>query len=226
MVILKYSNIGTNDKYTIISFLRGVWIMILDLNVMLALVPFLLLIGSALIIYGKEILDVMSFPIGALAGGILAYMIIKGLLHGVEIPLWVSIIVTIAMAIGGGIVGKGTTAMLLALFAATVIVDVIQAFVENEEVLMVVIGLVLFLGLVALVPRFMEVFSSFLGGASFALGVSPFLDGLDPIPMRLTQFGIIIALTVLGAFIQYYVYRKVAEMKERVTWIPTRKAAA
>lgn len=200
--------------------------MILDLNVLLALVPFLLLIGFTLVIYGKEILDVMSFPIGALAGGILAYMILKGLLHGVEIPIVVAVIVTIAMAIGGGIVGKGTTAMLLALFTSTVIVDVIQAFVEDQTVLLVVIGLVLFLGLVALVPRFMEVFSSFLGGVSFTLGITPFLDGLDVIPTRLIQLGLILVLTILGAFIQYYVYRKVSEMKEQTTWIPTKKSSA
>ena len=200
--------------------------MILDLNVLLALIPFLLLIGSALVIYGKEILDVMSFPIGALAGGILAYMILEGLLHGINIPLWVALIVTIAMATGGGIVGKGTTAMLLALFTAAVIVDVISAFVEDQAVLLVVIGLVLFLGLVALVPRFMEVFSSFLGAVTFTLGITPFLDGMDVIPTRMIQLGIIIALTVGGAFLQYYVYKKVAQMKERITWVPTKGSSA
>jgi hypothetical protein len=200
--------------------------MILDLNILMALIPFLLLIGSALIIYGKEILDVMAFPIGALAGGILAYMILKGLLHGVDIPLWISLIVTIGMAIGGGIVGKGTTAMLLALFTATVIVDVIHAFVEDQAVLLVVIGLVLFLGLVALVPRFMEIFSSFLGAVTFTLGITPLLDGMDVVPTRLIQLGIILALTALGAFLQYYVYRKLAQIKEQITWIPTKKSSA
>jgi hypothetical protein len=202
------------------------WLMILDLNILMALIPFLLLIGSALIIYGKEILDVMAFPIGALAGGILAYMILRGLLHGVDIPLWISLIVTIGMAIGGGIVGKGTTAMLLALFTATVIVDVIHAFVEDQAVLLVVIGLVLFLGLVALVPRFMEIFSSFLGAVTFTLGITPLLDGMDVVPTRLIQLGIILALTALGAFLQYYVYRKLAQIKEQITWIPTKKSSA
>lgn len=201
--------------------------MILDLNVLLALVPFLILIGLTLMIYGKEILDVLSFPIGALAGGILAYMIFEGLLINEQIPLLVEIIVTIAMAIGGGLVGKGTTFMLLALFTATVIVDVIRAFISDDNaVLLVVIGLVLFLGLVALVPRFMEVFSSFLGGTSFAMGIAPFLDGMDVVPARLIQFGIIIAMTIAGTFIQRYVYGKVAKMKEQITWVPAKRAAA
>ena len=201
--------------------------MILDLNVLLALTPLLMLIGIALVIYGKEILDIMSFPIGALAGGILAYMILEGLLESITIPIWISIIVTIAMAIGGGLVGKGTTAMLLALFTSAVLVDMIAAFIgDGNEVLLVVIGLVVFLGMVALVPRFTEVFSSFLGGTTFAMGVTPYLDGLDEIVVRMIQFSIIIVLCAIGGFVQFWLNKKVQQMKQQITWVPAKKTSA
>ncbi|MGA1819755.1 MAG: hypothetical protein ACMUHU_01975 [Thermoplasmatota archaeon] len=201
--------------------------MILDLSVLIALAPFLVLIGLALVIYGKEILDIMAFPIGALAGGILAYMILEGLLESIHIPILISIIITIIMAIGGGLVGKGTTAMLLALFTSTVIVDVVAVFIGyDKEVLLVVIGLVLFLGMVALVPRFMEVFSSFLGGTAFAMGITPFLDGMDDLVLRVIQFSIIMVLCVIGGFVQFWVNKKVARMKEQITWVPTKGSSA
>jgi len=200
--------------------------MILDLSVLVALAPLLVLIGLAMVIYGKEILDIMAFPIGALAGGILAYMILEGLLESINIPIPVSIIVTIIMAVGGGLVGKGTTAMLLALFTSTVIVDMVAVFIGyDQEVILVVIGLVIFLGMVALVPRFMEVFSSFLGGTAFAMGVTPFLDGMDDVVIRVIQFSIIMVLCVMGGFIQFWVHKKMTQMKEHVTWIPKKTSA-
>ena len=186
-----------------------------------------MLIGIALVIYGKEILDIMAFPIGALAGGILAYMILEGLLESFEISIWISLVVTVIMAVGGGMVGKGTTAMLLALFTSTVLVDVVAAFFpDTSDVVLVVIGLVLFLGLVAFVPRFMEVFSSFLGGAAFAMGVAPFLDGSTDIARVLIQISIILFLCVIGGFLQYWVHKKLSDMKSQVAWIPTKKSSA
>ncbi|MBN1539490.1 MAG: hypothetical protein JW939_05040 [Candidatus Thermoplasmatota archaeon] len=201
--------------------------MILDLSVMMALAPLLMLIGIALVIYGKEILDIMSFPIGALAGGILAYMIMGGLLANYDIPVWISIIVTILMAFGGGLVGKGVTAMLMALFTSTVIVDVISVFLgDGSEIILVVIGLVLFLCMIALVPRFMEVFSSFLGGGAFALGVTPFLENLDVVPARLIQFSIIIVMCVIGSIIQHWLHKKLQKTKEEINWIPSKNTPA
>jgi len=201
--------------------------MILDLDVLIALAPFLMLIGLALVIYGKEILDIMAFPIGALAGGILAYIIMEGLLESIDIPIIISIIITMVMAILGGMVGKGTTAMLLALFTSTVIVDLLAVFIgDGSDVLLVVIGLVLFLGMVALVPRFMEVFSSFLGGAAFAMGITPFMDGMDDMVLRMVQFSIILVLCVAGGFLQFWINKKVTKMKETITWVPTKKTSA
>lgn len=201
--------------------------MILDLSILLALAPLLMLIGIALVIYGKEILDIMSFPIGALAGGILAYMIMGGLLANYDIPVLIKIIVAILLAFGGGIVGKGVTAMLLALFTSTVIVDVISAFLgDGSEIVLVVIGLVLFLCMVALVPRFMEVFSSFLGGGAFAMGVAPFLENMDVVHARLIQFSIIIVLCIAGSFIQHWLHKKLEKMKEEINWIPSKNTTA
>ncbi|RLF66279.1 MAG: hypothetical protein DRN57_07450, partial [Thermoplasmata archaeon] len=54
----------------------------------------LVLIGLCLVLYGREILEVLSFPIGALAGGILAYMILRGLLAPYEIPLLVEVLIS------------------------------------------------------------------------------------------------------------------------------------
>ncbi|MBN1390467.1 MAG: hypothetical protein JXA22_07490 [Candidatus Thermoplasmatota archaeon] len=200
--------------------------MILDLGVTLPVIPFLLLIGIALIIYGKEILDIMSFPIGALAGGILAYMIMGGLLANSDIPTWVSIIVTVLLAIGGGLVGRGTTAMLLALFTSTVIIDVISVFLgDGSDIILIVIGLVLFLAMVALVQRVMEFFSSFLGGTAFVMGLTPLLDAMDDLPLRLVQISVIMVLCISGGFIQRWLNKRLHSSKEQVFWVPTKNTA-
>jgi len=201
--------------------------MILDLVVMQALIPFLIFIGIALVIYGKEILDVMSFPIGALSGGILAYMILRGLLFGVYIPIYIEVIVAIIFAIGGGMLGKGTMAMLLALFGATVIVDVVMAFAGDVNVvILLVVGLVIFLALVVLVHRFMPFFSAFLGGVSVAMGVTPFLDTLDEPIVRILQLSMALTLCVLGGFLQMQIKKKVDGLKEDITWVPGKSPKA
>ncbi|MGA1848062.1 MAG: hypothetical protein ACMUHB_01855 [Thermoplasmatota archaeon] len=195
--------------------------MILDLVVMQALIPFLIFIGIALVIYGKEILDVMSFPIGALSGGILAYMILRGLLFGIEIPIFIEVIVAILFAIGGGMLGKGTMAMLLALFGATVLVDVIMPFAGDVNVvILLVVGLVIFLALVALVHRFMPFFSAFLGGITVAMGITPFMDSLDEPIVRIIQLTIGLSLCVLGGFLQIQIKKKIEKLKEDITWVP------
>jgi hypothetical protein len=201
--------------------------MILDLLVMQALIPFLIFIGIALVIYGKEILDVMSFPIGALSGGILAYMILRGLLFGIDIPIIIEVIVAILFAIGGGMLGKGTMAMLLALFGATVLVDVIMAFAGDVNVvILLVVGLVIFLALVALVHRFMPFFSAFLGGISVAMGITPFIDSLDEPIVRMIQLSIGLSLCVLGGFLQIQIKKKIEKLKEDITWVPKKNPKA
>jgi hypothetical protein len=201
--------------------------MILDLAVIQALIPFLIFIGIALVIYGKEILDVMSFPIGALSGGILAYMILRGLLFGVEIPILIEVFVAIIFAIGGGMLGKGTMAMLLALFGATVMVDVLMAFMGDVNVvILLVVGLVIFLALVALVHRLMPFFSAFLGGTSIAMGFTPFIDSLDEPIVRIIQFSVALALCILGGFLQIQIKKKIEKLKEDITWVPQKNPKA
>ncbi len=197
--------------------------MILDLSVEMVFVPFLVLAGIALVIYGKEILNVLSFAIGAVAGGILAYMIFKGLLLNYNVPFSVELIVSAGLVIGGGLLGKGTMAMLLALFASTVIMDVVAVFIgADSEILLMIIGLIVFLALVPGTQKFMSVFAAFVGGVSVAMGVAPFLDALDEPAIRVIQITIALVLRVAGAFAQHYIGKKIAASKEEITWVPTK----
>ena len=197
--------------------------MILDLPVEVVFVPFLILAGLALVIYGKEILNVLSFTIGAMAGGILAYMIFRGILLNYGVPLIVELVISAGIVIGGGLLGKGTMAMLLALFASTVIVDVVAVFIGSDsEILLMVIGLIIFLALVPGTQKFMNVFAAFVGGVSVTMGITPFLDGLDEPVIRMIQITIALVLCTIGAFAQHYIGKKIAASKEEITWVPTK----
>ncbi|MFW3147018.1 MAG: hypothetical protein ACMUIE_09430 [Thermoplasmatota archaeon] len=197
--------------------------MILDLPVQIIYVPFLIFMGLALVIYGKEILTVLAFTVGAVAGGILAYMILRGMLYGYNIHPAVEVIVAAAFIICGGLVGKGTLAMLLALFASTVFVDVLMPFLGKEnEILLMVIGLVLFLAMVPFTQKFMKTFSSFLGGVVIAMGVTPLLGDMGDPTIRIIQISIALFMTVVGTILQVVIARAVAKRKEEINWIPTK----
>ncbi|MFO8050318.1 MAG: hypothetical protein R6V01_01305 [Thermoplasmatota archaeon] len=197
--------------------------MILDLPVQMVFVPFLLLAGLSLVVYGKEILEVLSFPIGAVTGGILAYMIFKGLLLGYDIPFLIVLLFSAALVIGGGFLGKGTLAMLLGLFASIVLVDVVAVFIgPDTDILLMVIGLILFLAMVPFTQKFMTVFAAFVGGVSVAMGITPFLDGLGTeAVVRVVQMIIILVLCAVGAVAQHFIMKKIAARKEEITWVPT-----
>lgn len=197
--------------------------MILDLSVEMAFAPFLILAGLALLIYGREILDVLSFTIGALAGGILAYMIFEGLLLPYDIPILIKLLFSAAFVIGGGFLGKGTLAMLLALFVSTVMVDVVAVFLgPGNDILLMVIGLILFLALVPFTQKLDRIFSSFVGGVSVAMGITAFLGGMEDTSLRIVQISIIIVLCAIGSVVQYFVIKKIMAGKEDITWVPTK----
>ena len=221
---MELSIILTRDKYHDTVIRTGACSMILDMTIASVLIGLLLvIIGLCLVLYGKEILLVLSFPIGAFAGGILAYMILEGLLYVYDIPLWIEIIVGLVIVICGGILGTGTMAMLVALFISLVFVDVLTPMFGSEYLIIIsIFGVLSFLLMVYFVQKILPVFSSFLGGVFIAMGVSPLFDSLDEPIVRIIQLCIAAVFCVLGSILQYWLYHKLQERREEIVWVPSK----
>jgi hypothetical protein len=203
--------------------------MILDLEIAAYAIPLLLIIGLILLFYGRETLIYLSFPIGALAGGYLAYMIFRGLLLPYDIPLIVEIIVSALIIIGGAFLGKGVMALTVGMFSAVVIVDLASPLIEplidpitgETEIALFLISLVLFMMIVFFVQRYLFVFSAFMGASIIALSALPLLNSLDEPVIRIIQLVIILILTPSGAVAQHFLYKRLEGMREEIVWIPS-----
>jgi hypothetical protein len=204
--------------------------MILDLPVIAALTPILILIGIVLALYGRDTLRILAFPIGAVAGAYLAYMIFKGMLKPYEVPLLIQFIASLVIVFIGGLLGKGVMAMLLAMFTSLVVVDILDPFLvpfiesnitSETEIVMAVIAMLVFMLLVPFVQKFIKVFSAIAGGAIIALSLNPFLDSLDEPVVRIIQLFVIIAVAVPGSILQYKIFKYVDQKGEEIVWIPS-----
>ena len=198
--------------------------MLLDISVGLSLMALpLFLIGLCLVIYGKEILEVLSFPIGALAGGILAYMILRGLLNPWEIPLIAELIVGFIFVFVGGIMGPGTMVMVIAVLLSAAVGDIVFVFV-GDTVIAGIAAAVFFAIMIYPTQKFLAYSSSAAGGVLVAMGIFILLE-LDPIPMVIVQIMTIIVLAVAGGIFQSWLKKKLEKGKEESVWVPTLPAA-
>ncbi|MGA1822735.1 MAG: hypothetical protein ACMUIG_09425, partial [Thermoplasmatota archaeon] len=182
--------------------------MILDIYLISILVPLVAIIGLIIMFYGKETLGALSFPIGAVAGGFLAYMIFRGILAPYEIPLFIEVFISVGIIFGCGFLGKGILSMLLSMFAAVVLMDVftpilkpliVDNWTSDYQTVMAVFGILVFFVLVIFVQRYTFVFASFMGGVLVTLTVTPLFGALDEPYLRIVQLVIAVVLTVIGA---------------------------
>ena len=204
--------------------------MILDLHVIAVMTPILILIGIVFALYGRDTLKLISFPIGAVAGAYLAYMIFKGMLRPYEIPLLIQVVLSLIIVFVGGLLGKGIMAMLLAMFAAFIVVDLFEPFIvpliENNwtsetEIVLAVLGMLVFMLLVPFVQKYLKVFSAFAGGGIIALSLNPFLESLDEPIARIIQLFVIVAVCVVGTILQNRIFKYIDQRGEEITWIPS-----
>ncbi len=214
---LSEQRINTNSDLEIIG--RGNMLLDLAVGNPLFALP-LILIGICLILYGKEILEVLSFPIGAISGGILAYMVLRGFLALYEIPLMVEVIVAGTLVLIGGIMGPGTMIMVVAVIISLVSIDVLYVFV-GEHWLIWVAGFVIFAVILYPVQKFLPFFSSMIGGILVAISVFIVVDGADPVLQTGVQLAIITIFTVAGGLFQTWLKKKLDSDREEILWIPT-----
>jgi len=194
---------------------------ILDLSSPVELVPLLVLIGLILVFLGRETLEVLSFAIGALSGGIIAYMILKGLLFSYTIPLWVELVIASLIIFGGGMFGRGAMATMLAMASALVFADLFHALLGPDLLFVtIILGVVLFALFVAIIQKYVIIFSSFIGGAVVAIGLNTIpLD--DVILLRIAQVVLALILTAIGSIVQYRIKKWKETRGEKVIWVPT-----
>jgi hypothetical protein len=198
--------------------------MILDISVSLSLMALpLFLIGICLALYGKEILEVLSFPIGALAGGILAYMILRGLLDPFGVPLYVELIVGFIFVFIGGIMGSGTMVMVIALLLSAAVGDITYVFL-GDPVLSTIAAAIFFAVVIYPTQKFLAYSSSAAGGILVAMGLFILLS-LDPIPMIIIQIIVIFIFMIGGGSFQTWMKRRLARRKEESVWVPKMPAA-
>lgn len=198
--------------------------MLLDISVGTPLIALpLFLIGTCLVLYGKEILEVLSFPIGALAGGVLAYMILRGLLNPWEIPLIAQLIVGFLFVFIGGIMGPGTMVMVIALLLSAAVGDIVFVFVDNTVVASIAAA-VFFAIMIYPTQKFLEFSSSAAGGVLIAMGLFVVLS-LDQVPMIMVQIAVILILAVAGGLLQKWFKKRIEKNKEEAVWVPKMPAA-
>jgi hypothetical protein len=197
--------------------------MLLDIAVDDPLVALpLFIIGFCLVIYGKEILEVLSFPIGALAGGILAYMILRGFLAPYEIPLLVEIAVGSVLVFLGGIMGPGTMVMVVAVIISLAVVDVVNVFLgAGNEMVSWIVGSLFFAVMIYPVQRFLSYSSAVTGGILISSGIFIFFDGADPVIRIVVQLALIVILGASGGILQSWMKKRLERTKEESVWIPT-----
>ena len=204
--------------------------MILDIYLVSILVPLVAVIGLVIMFYGKETLGILSFPIGAVAGGFLAYMIFRGLLAPYETPLFIEVFVSIGIIFGCGLLGKGILSMLLSMFAAVVMMDVftpilkpliVDNWTSDYQTVMAVFGILVFFVLVIFVQKYTFVFASFMGAVLVTLTVTPLFSSLDEPYLRIVQLVIAVILTVIGAVGQHYIQKWIDKRNEEIVWIPS-----
>jgi len=208
-------------------------IMILDLDIpagdlyILTLISILAL-GLLFTFFGKLILDIkeVEFLIGGIAGGLVAYILLWGLNSYVTIPTWFMLLAGAVIIFVGGLVGKGTIIMLLALFSSFVITDALIPFLKDQpHILIDIIRLLLFFGFVAISGKFLFIFSAFLGGSLVAIAVGSAITGLDDGPLRLMQLTIAALLCILGSISQHFMEKRLYGGKEEIIWVPSEGAS-
>ena len=196
--------------------------MLLDIAVEDPLVALpLFLIGFCLVIYGREILEVLSFPIGAISGGILAYMILRGFLAPYDIPVIVELLVAFILVLLGGIMGPGTMVMVVAVVISLAVVDVVNIFIgDGNEVISWIIGSLFFAVMIYPVQRFLNYSSAVTGGILISAGIFIFIDGVEPLTRIIIQLAIILLLGIGGGFLQSWIKKRLESRKEESVWIP------
>lgn len=197
--------------------------MLLDIAVEDPLVALpLFLIGFCLVIYGREILEVLSFPIGALAGGILAYMILRGFLAPYDVPVIVELLVAFVLVLLGGIMGPGTMVMVVAVLISLAVVDVVNVFIgDGNEVISWIIGSLFFAVIIYPVQRFLNFSSAITGGILISSGIFIFIDGMEPVTRIIIQLVIIMLLGIGGGLLQSWIKKRLDKVKEEPVWVPT-----
>jgi hypothetical protein len=196
--------------------------MLLDLSVPTSLYALpLILIGICLVVYGREILEVLSFPIGAVAGGVLAYMILKGFLEPYDINPLVEVLVAGVMVFVGGIMGPGTMVMVVAVIISVASIDVMDAFMGWDQVVSWILGALVFAVIIYPVQKYLAFSSAITGGILISVGIFVIFDGADPILRTGIQLVIIVIMGVAGGIFQTWLKRKMDSRKEEVLWIPT-----
>ncbi|MCU0799726.1 MAG: hypothetical protein MUC62_08665 [Candidatus Thermoplasmatota archaeon] len=197
--------------------------MLLDIeHSMFLLVPLLVLIGICLIVYGKGVFMHTAFFIGALTGGILAYMVLEGLLGPYGVPLLVKVIITFAIVFLGGLVGQGASAMLIAFLVSLAAMDLISAFVPDDlQWTAYVAGTLMFVLVIIIVQKFLFFFTSLTGGLVVAAGLYPVLSSIDAPIIVTFQILLAVALGVGGYFIQKKIEAYIHGRNEEIVWVPT-----
>jgi hypothetical protein len=197
--------------------------MILDmaLDEPLLVLP-LFLIGLCLIIYGKEILEVLSFPIGAISGGILAYMILRGFLAPYEVPIIIEVVVAFVMVLIGGIMGPGTMVMVVTVIISMALVDLMNVLLgEGNEVISWIVGALFFAVMIYPVQRFLTFSSAICGAVLVAMGSFIILEPIDPVPRMVIQVVMIMVLGTGGGFFQTWMKKRMDRNNDESVWIPT-----
>lgn len=204
--------------------------MILDIYLISILVPLVAIIGLIIMLYGKETLGILSFPIGAIAGGFLAYMIFRGILRPYEIPLFVEVFISVGIIFGGGLLGRGILSMLLSMFAAVVLMDaftpilkdlIVDNWTSDYQTVMAIFGILVFFVLIIFVQKFIFVFASFMGSVLVTLTVTPLFSSLDEPYLRIVQLVVAVILTVIGSVGQHYIQKWMDKRNEEIVWVPS-----
>jgi len=204
--------------------------MILDIYLISILVPLVAIIGLIIMFYGKETLGILSFPIGAIAGGFLAYMIFRGILRPYEIPLFVEVFISVGIIFGGGLLGRGILSMLLSMFAAVVLMDaftpilkdlIVDNWTSDYQTVMAIFGILVFFVLIIFVQKFIFVFASFMGSVLVTLTVTPLFSSLDEPYLRIVQLVVAVILTVIGSVGQHYIQKWMDKRNEEIVWVPS-----
>ncbi len=184
----------------------------------------LLLIGLFFVFFGKMLLRLteVEFFIGALAGGLISYILLWGLNSYFSLPFWFMLLAGLIITFVGGLVGRGTLVMLLALFTSIVFVDAISPFLPGDTgILKEIIGLLLFFGFVIISGRFMFVFSAFFGGVMLSIALGSILDSMEEPTLRITQLVVALIFCAIGSVAQHFISKKMDADGEEILWVPT-----
>jgi hypothetical protein len=204
--------------------------MLLDIvGTMIVAAVLLALIGICLLVYGKELFKHTSFYIGALTGGVLAYMVLEGFLGPYGIPLIVKVLISFAIVFLGGLAGQGASAMFIAFIISMAVIDLIFAYVPDDlRWTAFVAGTLMFVLVILIVQRFLHFFTALTGGLLMASSLHPAISGLGPQVTVSVQIAVAIALGIGGYFIQRKLDAYLQGRNEEIVWVPTppKKATA